>query len=329
MAWERKLLKLGFIIEHDPGLETGDIFVKIFTPFFILCQEAQKKNLKIPLIGTPEIVAEPSNPFIRILRHILKFFTLIDEVASVSSAIFRIRNLGSFQGGTDLNPCLGSDKLENVFMNFFPKSKRIFLTNEVITKTIIYPKDIMKNVHFDRAISIHELLKKDIYASLFPVHDGPAYVNEGPPNPRSELRKSLANFFFKLQPLDEVRDYFGEKIALYFSFIGFYTLWLWPPAIAGLICFIYGVIYAYSNTHLDLNNPSLINVEILTQQSGNIFDNPAAIPFAAFMCIWATIFIEFWKRKNSYLIWWFVSFFFFFKKKNVIIKNLNINLGGI
>lgn len=38
-----------------------------------------------------------------------------------------------------------------------------------------------------------------------------------------------------------IRSYMGEKVAFYFAALGFYTMALIPPAIIGLIVFIYGV----------------------------------------------------------------------------------------
>ena len=40
------------------------------------------------------------------------------------------------------------------------------------------------------------------------------------------------------QPLDDVADYFGEGVALYFAWLQFYTQWLVGPAIAGSLLFI-------------------------------------------------------------------------------------------
>lgn len=51
-------------------------------------------------------------------------------------------------------------------------------------------------------------------------------------------------FFFysyKKQPLWLIRRYFGEKVGLYFAWLGFYTKCLYPPAVVGLLCFIYGL----------------------------------------------------------------------------------------
>ena len=47
--------------------------------------------------------------------------------------------------------------------------------------------------------------------------------------------------WYKYQPLDHIRDYFGEKIAIYFAWLGFYTGWLLPAAIVGLAVFLYGL----------------------------------------------------------------------------------------
>lgn len=46
---------------------------------------------------------------------------------------------------------------------------------------------------------------------------------------------------YKKQPLWLIRRYFGEKVALYFAWLGFYTKCLYPPAVVGLLCFVYGL----------------------------------------------------------------------------------------
>ena len=37
------------------------------------------------------------------------------------------------------------------------------------------------------------------------------------------------------------RRYFGEKVGIYFTWIGFYTTWLLPASIVGIIVLIYGL----------------------------------------------------------------------------------------
>jgi len=60
------------------------------------------------------------------------------------------------------------------------------------------------------------------------------------------------------QPFDLMREYFGEKIALYFVFMGHYTYWLMAPAFIGFVLQIaiwyYSLLLTYlltySLTHL-------------------------------------------------------------------------------
>ncbi|KAJ3115374.1 Anoctamin-7 [Phlyctochytrium bullatum] len=85
------------------------------------------------------------------------------------------------------------------------------------------------------------------------------------------------------QPLREIRDYFGERVAYYFTWLGFYTLWLWIPALVGLLVCIYG----WRTAEPD-------NLQ-------NMFDNALTTPFAFFMAVWAALFLEFWKRQESTL----------------------------
>lgn len=56
--------------------------------------------------------------------------------------------------------------------------------------------------------------------------------------------------WFKRQPLWLVRKYFGDKIALYFCWLGFYTKMLYAPAIVGTLCFLYGLFSMDSDDNL-------------------------------------------------------------------------------
>lgn len=40
----------------------------------------------------------------------------------------------------------------------------------------------------------------------------------------------------------DCRKYYGEKIGIYFAWLGFYTEMLFFAAVMGLICFTYGVL---------------------------------------------------------------------------------------
>lgn len=54
--------------------------------------------------------------------------------------------------------------------------------------------------------------------------------------------------WFKKQPLWLIKRYFGDKIGLYFAWLGFYTQMLIPAAAFGLVAFFYGAITLVTNT---------------------------------------------------------------------------------
>jgi hypothetical protein len=78
------------------------------------------------------------------------------------------------------------------------------------------------------------------------------------------------------QPLQDVRNYYGEQIALYFAFIGVYTQSLFWPAIAGIVVFIFRLQYGVDK-------------------------NPLAMPYGVFMMLWSVHFISQWHRRESEL----------------------------
>ena len=83
------------------------------------------------------------------------------------------------------------------------------------------------------------------------------------------------------QNVNDAKDYYGEKIGLYFGWLGHYTTWLIYISFIGFIAWV--VVAANDN------NP-----------------NTSFMPyFSVFVAIWSTLYLESWKRKENYyaMIW--------------------------
>ena len=65
------------------------------------------------------------------------------------------------------------------------------------------------------------------------------------PDTRKELNDKWAKLQVKYQPLWKIRNYFGEKIALYFAWSGCIISTLWIPMLLGLAIFFYGLQLRY------------------------------------------------------------------------------------
>uniref|UniRef100_A0A673X1U2 Anoctamin n=1 Tax=Salmo trutta TaxID=8032 RepID=A0A673X1U2_SALTR len=141
-------------------------------------------------------------------------------------------------------------------------------------------------------------------------------------HPFSREKQHLYSVFYKYQPIGLIRKYFGEKIGLYFAWLGVYTQMLIPAAIVGVIVFLYGC------ATVDNDIPSMeicdprnnitmcplcdracsywkLKTACGTARASHLFDNPATVFFSIFMALWATMFMEHWKRRQMRLnyIW--------------------------
>ncbi|GFR14088.1 anoctamin-4 [Trichonephila clavata] len=181
------------------------------------------------------------------------------------------------------------------------------------------------------------LVSNGTYTAAYPLHDGPYgkgpyNKEEGEPNLRRLLYSEWARFgcWYKRQPLGLIRRYFGEKTGLYFAWLGFYTTMLIPAAFLGLFTMIYGISTMKSNIPskeiCDPDGPGSFAMcpqcdrrcdywrlkDVIRMKVGfhnlvysivHLFDNAATVGFAVFMSLWATMFMEFWKRKQATLAW--------------------------
>src|SRR5690606_34646434 len=87
--------------------------------------------------------------------------------------------------------------------------------------------------------ALKTVMDKKAYTDMFTLHDGSYKSKVQPiPNQRTQLFHSWVRSRHS-QPLEEIRFYYGEKIALYFAWIGHYTKWLIPAAIVGFLYLIF------------------------------------------------------------------------------------------
>nr|XP_044605867.1 anoctamin-9 isoform X3 [Equus asinus] len=157
--------------------------------------------------------------------------------------------------------------------------------------------------------TFEDLVKDGVFETRFPLHKR-----------EEDLIKKWAQWrnMFHKQPIDEIRDYFGEKVALYFAWLGWYTYMLVPAAVVGVLIFLSG--FALFDT-------SQISKEICEAHDifmcprgdhsrkyhrlsdtctfaklTHLFDNDGTVLFAIFMAVWATVFLEIWKRQRARVV---------------------------
>eukprot|EP00026_Physarum_polycephalum_P003265 Phypoly_transcript_03275.p1 GENE.Phypoly_transcript_03275~~Phypoly_transcript_03275.p1 ORF type:complete len:739 (+),score=105.38 Phypoly_transcript_03275:250-2466(+) len=100
-----------------------------------------------------------------------------------------------------------------------------------------------------------------------------------PLHENSAKKKIIDNFcksrnpFTKL-PLDDLRSYFGEEISFYLAWLAFYTKWLGYASIVGIVVSIIGWSFKQSD----------------------YWQNAT---YSVFIGVWATLFLEFWKRERN------------------------------
>ncbi|XP_029901756.1 anoctamin-2b [Myripristis murdjan] len=303
--FEANLLEAGLEIERDREVSVhGPSFTRLHAPWPVLSREAEFLKIKVPTKKSYELKQESG-------------------LSGGLSAMWRKLNQ-PFQpnvphqehGRTKLlSHCFSRDKLHlyNIKSKdtFFDNATRGRIVYEILRRTVC--------VRTCQTMGISTLIAKGVYDSAFPLHDGDFRVTgqSEERNDRQLLHEEWARYsaFYKYQPIDLIRKYFGEKIGLYFAWLGVYTQLLVPASIVGIIVFGYGV------ATVDTDVPSLemcderlnftmcplcdgacdfwqLSTACGTARASHLFDNPATVFFAIFMSLWAAMFLEHWKRRQ-------------------------------
>ncbi|KAG0203782.1 hypothetical protein BGX28_004062 [Mortierella sp. GBA30] len=315
IRFKKALLQEGLIIEEEPSIEGEDMFMKVYTPFWRLCIEAQRLRYKIELtsVKTDEekASADAATNKAESQGFLTRYFwRLIQKADNVSlslrpeSLLFKANKLRQYvraekhrrwsdivrhgggikSDGSGVGCNMGSDGKDG----FFGTARRGNLTESIIIYCRIHTK------HGDRP-ALKSVMEKGAYKDMYTLHDGSYKSKVQPvPNRRTLLFNSWVRSRHS-QPLEEIRFYYGEKIALYFAWIEHYTRWLVSAAIAGVLFLIFGLLnYFYLRKNPDQGGG-------ISGQLVSIFDNALSLPFALFMSIWSALFIEHWKRKSNVL----------------------------
>eukprot|EP01137_Pigoraptor_chileana_P036263 Opistho-2@31530 len=289
---------------YSTGSENGDVFIKLHAPFETLCKEAEiirmnmllKKELSLEERRQPSILSRGMNAL----------FGTENAPLTSFAAPFKSDKLHLYKG---------SDNKDT----FFAPAKRSLLVYTILSNLDFKDESDMWHRGIDTAIEM------GLFSAAYPLHDGMLNPDEVRVEPNgilaSESRRFLADNWagygsmFKLQPIDHIRDYFGEKIGIYFVWLGFYTSWLIVPTLFGLLVFIYGLgKYQNFKPALEVCTSNItvcalcetcdkwqLSTACSRYKMAFIFDNDLTLPFAVIMSLWATLFLEFWKRRNARL----------------------------
>ncbi|XP_077067557.1 anoctamin-5 isoform X6 [Siphateles boraxobius] len=304
--FEANLQKAGLELETEDKSESEDgktYFLKIHVPWEVLATYADVLKIKVPFKAN-DIPAKKEVP----MSWLFTPYRLPDHVMNPEPDYFTY----TFDK-SKIDFFLIEDK-----ETFFPPSTRNRIVYYILSR-IQYSKDDKDKK------GIKRLLNNGTYTSAFPLHDCRYWTKSRDSNCESErysLYKHWARFssFYKEQPLNLIRKYYGEKIGIYFAWLGFYTEMLSYAAVVGLLCFIYGVATFDNNVwSKEICNETIggqivmcplcdkkcgywkLSTTCSSSWQSYLFDNTATVFFAIFMGIWVTLFLEFWKRRQARL----------------------------
>uniref|UniRef100_A0A674J2W8 Anoctamin n=1 Tax=Terrapene triunguis TaxID=2587831 RepID=A0A674J2W8_9SAUR len=241
-------------------------YVLLNAPWSVLCYYAEDLRLRLPLQALPN---QASNWSDRVAKRLGVPSLLHEEVPNLPldyyTCHFKVNKLAWF---------LGSNEQDT----FFSSTQRHRILYEILATT---PYGHLKQGE----VGVDRLLSENVFAAAFPLHEGPFAVPADRLAPEILAERQVLFQYWarwrkwnRYQPLDHIRRYFGEKIALYFAWLGEYN-----PAPLQEICESED---QYQMCPLCKECPQW---------------SPERSFHSIFMSLWAVTFLEYWKRMNATL----------------------------
>lgn len=249
----KNLLEAGFEVKLKLSLQKDELFVIFRCPEHILKQFAERIQYKC--ICDPDVLRQ----------------TLIDgDIENHIKPIFinESKSLSKFSPYDYIYLEYHKD-FDNIYQKYyhsttnsistFSNSDRLKLTYLLLRASREYK---------GCELEISKLLYNNKILALYPLHNNK--------EKRLILNKVLYKGTFPwTAPFDLIRNYFGEKIALYNVFLGHYSHWLLSLGIIGLA------------------------VQLVVLSTWN-FTHPILPFFSIIVTIWSVFMLEYWKRKEQF-----------------------------
>ncbi|XP_051886779.1 anoctamin-6 isoform X2 [Pristis pectinata] len=301
--FQENLKEAGLEIEATRSvLDFKTIFLKLHAPWEVLCRYAEVLHIKLPLQSND--LKQKTSTF----NCITKLFSVSEDKIPPEDEFFT----APFE----------MDRIKS----FHTEDRDAFFTPATRSRIVNY---ILNRCEYKKGkpnkFGIAKLLGSNTYKAAYTLHDckfNQKSSDPACPNERYLLYQEWAHpkNFYKLQPLDLIRKYYGEKIGIYFAWLGFYTGMLAIAGFAGLLCFIFGILTMDDSTwSQEVCDPEIggriimcpqcdrdclywrLNITCQSSRKLSIFDNYGTLAYAVFMAIWVTVFLEFWKRRQAEL----------------------------
>ncbi|XP_032361622.1 anoctamin-4 isoform X3 [Etheostoma spectabile] len=327
--FERNMRAEGLQMEKEASITNSDVlFLKIHAPWDVLCRYAELMNIRMPFRRKILYMHRRHKFMSRMEKRINKFRGWLPR----KPMKFDSETLPDLEENESFTAPFSRSRIHHFIIHnkdsFFNNATRSRIVHHILQRVKYEEgKNKMGSCFSSRLCLIpglNRLLSNNSYEAAFPLHEGSYHSKNsirthGAENHRHLLYECWAwwGVWYKYQPLDLIRRYFGEKIGLYFAWLGWYTGMLFPAALVGLLVFLYGL---FTLEHCQVSKEicqatDVIMCPICDQycpylrlsdsciyaKVTHLFDNGATVFFAVFMAVWATVFLEFWKRRRAVL----------------------------